>query len=112
VHKGKSDCLTVAVGQHLPEFTNFHADILACYASSCLFYDLTKAEGVVGQFDKLFLFSSHRPQSIGAVVEFTIVSTEYLLRLHFPDNYKMTNSGPDFWIIDDINIEYLPAMSR
>jgi mitochondrial distribution and morphology protein 31 len=33
-----------------------------------LFYDLMKAEGVVGQFDNC-LFSLHRPQSIGRTNE-------------------------------------------
>jgi len=71
-------------------FSNFRADV-GMLRNQWLFYDLMKAEGVVGQFDNC-LFSLHRPQIIGRTNEqdakdggwSTMVS---ISSSRFPDNY-------------------------
>jgi distribution and morphology protein 31 len=44
-------------------FSIFHTDV-GMLRKQWLFYDFTKTEGIVGQFDNC-LFSLHRPQSMG-----------------------------------------------
>ncbi|KAF8502117.1 mitochondrial distribution and morphology protein-domain-containing protein [Russula emetica] len=76
-------------------FSIFRADV-GMLRKQWLFYDLMKAEGVVGQFDNC-LFSLHRPQSIG--------------RTNEQDAKDGGWSTMSRFRIDGVNIDHLQAMT-